>query len=272
MTTLGVRQTMLLVILFVATSVTLIALDSRNALGPLKTGLHDVVSPAVNFVNDLIDRGEPGGGIQAELQQVTEERDALLAENAQLKQQLQGVEQLRDVLEVQEDNPNLTLVTANVINQDPAGLQKFIIIDQGADDGIEVGMAVIDPFYLVGVVTEVEQGSAKVTLAIDATFSIGAQLLDSRGVGVAYGRWQHGGRIELRHVERDHMPEEGELVVTSATGDAQTAKVPGGWIIGKVTGPISVDNQSDSLTIPVLPASNFDNLSVVAVIVANAHE
>jgi rod shape-determining protein MreC len=269
-TTLGARHTTLLVIAFVALSVTMIALDTRNALDPLKAGLQGIVSPAISFVNDVLDRDDPGVGVEAELRQVKAERDAALAENALLKKQLEDVEALRDVLDVQENNPNWNLVTANVSNYDPSGLQKFIIIDQGANAGIEVGMAVIDPYYLVGLVTEVEERSAKVTLAIDATFSVGAELLDSQGVGVVYGRWQQGERMELRHVERDASPQEGQTVITSSTSDAQTAKVPGGLIIGQVSSPIRVDNQSDSLTIPVLPASDFDHLSVVAVIVSNA--
>ena len=48
MTSLGVRHTMALVILFVALAVTLIALDNRHTLDPLKSGLHAIVSPVVD--------------------------------------------------------------------------------------------------------------------------------------------------------------------------------------------------------------------------------
>ena len=125
-------------------------------------------------------------------------------------------------------------------------------------------MAVVDPNYLVGVVTGSMSTPPASRLAIDATFAVGAQLLDSKGVGIAYGQWQNGGRIEMRHVSRDITPEDGEVVVTSD----ETARIPPAIIIGRVTGEPAVDNASDSQTIQILPAADFDNLSIVAVIVS----
>jgi rod shape-determining protein MreC len=268
-TTVGIRQTLALVILFVALAVSLIALDNRHTLDPLKSGLTAIVSPVTTWISDTIGSDEPASSLEVELQQVTEERDALLAENAQLKLQNQDSDQLREILAVKEDNPGRELLAANVVNFDPAGLQKFITIDRGSRDGIELGMAVVSPHYFVGLVTEVEETSARVTLSIDATSSIGAQLLDSKGIGVVYGMWQHGGRMEMRHVDRAIVPEDGELVVTSGDTEARTAKVPGGLIIGQVSGEPAIDNQSDSQTIQVLPAVNFDELSIVAVILSD---
>lgn len=269
MSSLGIRHTLALVMLFVVLSVTLIALDNRQTLDPLKSGLRNVVSPVVDWVNDLADRNDSLSDVEVQLQQVTAERNELLKENAELQLQLEDVNSLRDILDVQDDHPDQQLLAANVINQDPTGLQKFITLDRGSRDGVEVGMAVIDPFFFVGLVTEVEETSCKVTLAIDATSSVGARTLDTKGVGVAYGRWQYGGRIELRHVGREVAPVEGELVVTSDETEARTAKVPGGLIIGRVSGVPVLDNQSDSQIIQVLPASQFDELTIVAIILSD---
>ncbi len=269
MTSLGIRHTAALVFMFVVLAVTLIALDNRHTLDPLKSGLNAVVSPAVNWINEVIDRDNPISSVEVELQQVTDERDALLAENAQQQLQLEDVENLRDILDVQEANPGRELLAANVNNLDPTGLQKFITIDRGSRDGVEVGMAVIDPHYFVGLVTEVEENSSRVTLAIDATSAVGARLLNSKGVGVVYGRWQYGGRIELRHVDRSTVPQDGETVVTSDDTEARTARVPGGLIIGQVSGEPVLDNQSDSQTIQILPAADFDSLSIVAIIISD---
>lgn len=45
--------------------------------------------------------------------------------------------------------------------------------------------------------------------------------------------------------------------------------VPGGIIIGVANGDPVLDNQGDSQTINVLPASDFENLEVVSVVVAS---
>ena len=264
MSTIGIRQTILLVILFIVAAVALIALDNSSTLSPLRSGLRDAVDPAVSWIDRVTDRTGNQTPVEIQLAEVTRERDELLAENAQLQSQMDSVAKLQDVLGVQEAHQDWTLLTAKVINPDPSGLQKLVTINKGSADGIEVGMAVVDPNYLVGVVTEVDEHTARITLAIDATFAVGAQLLDSKGVGIAYGQWQNGGRIEMRHVSRDITPEDGEVVVTSD----ETARIPPAIIIGRVTGEPAVDNASDSQTIQILPAADFDNLSIVAVIVS----
>lgn len=266
MTRVSIRQTLLLASLFVIAGVTLVILDNNHTLDPLKSGLHDAVEPAVDWINDLTGDDGVNSDVEVKLQQVTDERDALLAENALLKLELEGFEDLQQVLEVQQEHPEYNMVAANVVNPDPSGLQKLVTIDRGSRDGIEVGMAVIDPYYFVGLVTSVEEDSARVTLAIDASSSVGAKLLDTQGVGIVYGKWQSGGRMELQHVDRSIVPGKDEVVVTSDEPEFRTAKVPGGLIIGKVTGEPVLDNQADSQTIEVLPASNFDDLSVVAVL------
>ncbi len=263
MSTIGIRQTILLVILFIVAAVALIALDNSSTLSPFRSGLRGAVDPAVSWIDRVTNRTGNQTPLEVQLAEITRERDELLAENAQLQSQMDSVAKLQDVLGVQEAHQDWTLLTAKVINPDPSGLQKLVTINKGSADGIEVGMAVIDPNYLVGVVTEVDEHTSRITLAIDATFAVGAQLLDSKGVGIAYGQWQNGGRIEMRHVSRDITPKDGEVVVTSD----ETARIPPAIIIGRVTGEPAVDNASDSQMIQILPAADFDNLSIVAVIV-----
>jgi len=257
----------LLVLLFVAAGLSLIVLDNRGVLDPMKTGLRNLVEPVLEFADRSDDT--PSTTAEQQIYELEQQRDALLAENAQLRTELADFEKLREVLAVKESKPGQRLVVANVIGGDPTGLQKMITIDKGSRDGIMVGMAVVDPNFFVGLVTSVEDYSARVTLAIDATASVAGQLLDSQSVGIVYGQWQSGGRMELRHVDRSVTPAENEIVVTSAATDARTAKVPAGLVIGKVIGQPVVDNQADAQTIQVLPAVDFDNLTIVAVIVAD---
>jgi rod shape-determining protein MreC len=253
----------------VVTSVGFLALDSRHALDPLKNGIQNLVIP----VTDLLTGGEDGPGDQSDLQTkydvLQEKYDQLQAEYAQLLVNAREVEKLRELLNLQQSQPNLTFVPARVLYPDPTNTQKFVIIDKGSADGIKEGMAVTDPNFFVGLVTEVTEHSARVMLAIDATQSIGAQLMNSNGVGIAYGMWQRAGRMEIRHVPRSVETQEGEYVITACATEARTAGVPCGLIIGIVAGEPILDNQGDTQTIPILPAADFDDLTVVAVIVSD---
>jgi rod shape-determining protein MreC len=268
--TLSTRQTIGLVVLFAVTAVTFVLLDRRDALDPLKNSVHQLTVPVTDFFNRA--NREDQSQLAQELEQVTAERDALKAENVQLKAQAKEVEDLQNVLNVQRDHTEWDLVTARVLSPDPAGLSKFITIDKGSADGIRKGMAVVDPYYFVGLVTDVEPHTAKITLAIDGSAAIGAQLTDSQADGVVYGVWQLGRRLEMRYVDRSVTPKQGEIVVTSNNVESRTAGVPGNLIIGKVETVPDKDNQGDSQTIEILPACDFDNLKIVAVIVNDGQD
>jgi rod shape-determining protein MreC len=268
--TLSARQTIVLVMLFVVTSVGFIALDNRQALDPVKTGVHDLIVPVTDVFNDVGNGSSDETALQQQYDDLKAKYDELNAQYTQLVVNAREIDQLREMLKLEQTQPNLTFVPARVSYVDPTNLQKFVIIDKGSSDGIKMGMAVTDPNYFVGLVVEVDEHSAKVALAVDATQSIGAELLNSGGVGIVWGMWQKGGWLELRHVPRTVEVKEGDYAVTACASEARTPNVPCGLVIGIVNGPAQQDNQSDTQIIPIRPAVDFDNLSVVAVIVADS--
>ena len=271
MTTLSVRQTFDLVALFVATSITFIQLDNRQALDPVKTALQDLVHPVARAFGNLAPGGGTGDGeLERRIAELQQANDALIAENAGLKADNREVDQLRAQLDIQEKNPDLTFLSARVVGVDPTNQAKFIIIDKGTANGVREGMAVVDPNYFVGQVIEADEHSAKVTLVIDQDYMVAARLDTSGADGILYGMWQLGKTMELRHVDRDTPIAEGELVLTSDNAEVRTQGVPGTRIIGRVHGQPERSPQDDTLTIEVVPAVNFENLQVVSVIVADA--
>jgi rod shape-determining protein MreC len=257
-----------LVVLFVVTSLTFISLDNRAALDPLKTGLREVTVPVTERLGGLFG-GDDNSDLGRQLAQVQAERDAYLAENVKLKEEIKEVDQLKAQVKFQETHPEYTMVTARVINPDPTNLQKFITIDKGSADGIQIGMTVVDPNFYVGQVTKVEEHSSRVTLVIDSTARVGAQLQDNGAIGIVFGTWQSGGRAEMRHLDRGVKAKDGELVITATNEDVRTSRVPGNLVIGKVVGKPEVDNQTDTLTLQILPVVDFDKLKVVSIIMTD---
>jgi rod shape-determining protein MreC len=206
MLSLNLRQTIVLIFLFVVVSTGLIMLDSRERMDWLKSPASQLFSPIIWVFNQADDGiGSLGSSnpteMEAELEAVIQERDELLAENAELRVLEEEVEQLRNQLEFQETFPDLEPVPANVISEDPKGVERILIIDQGRSAGIRTGMAVVSPEFFVGQVTNVDEHRARVTLILDAAAQIGGMLQESGAEGVVYGRWQAGGLIEMRHIE-----------------------------------------------------------------------
>jgi rod shape-determining protein MreC len=257
-----------LIVLVLLACLGMLALDSQGVLDPIRTGLRQAMSPFDRLTDGIVRSGKSDSELAIENEQLRQERDALAAQVARLTMLETEVVQLREQLGVQEDNPDWSLVAARVSFSDPANLSKTITIDKGYADGIGVGMAVVDPHYFVGLVTEVYEHSALITLAIDMTAVVGGENLYTGATGNLYGMWQLGQRLEMRHVDRNSLIKDGDPIVTATNATFSSALVPGGIIIGVVSGDPVLDNQGDSQTVNVLPAADFDNLDVVAVIIA----
>ncbi len=268
MTTISLRRVLGLILVFAAICGSLIVLDRRSALEPVRSGLNEIVSPVSAAFYGVLDHSGSESELEQELADAVSERDALRAENSQLKADTEELEQLREMLEVEQQNPSLDLTMANVISQDPSGNQRFIVIDVGSDDGIREGMAIVSPYYYLGQVTEVSPETSRVTLIIDASQSVGAVLQDSRGAGIVQGQWQLGGYLTMLHVQPANAPVEGDWVVTSDSSEIQTRQVPPNIPIGQVYGEPEVNEQTATLKIDVRPGvSNITDLRVVYVAV-----
>lgn len=264
------RRTMTLVLLFVAVSVGFIVLDNRQSIAPLRTVLDDLVSPAAEFFEELADGPENSTELERQLADTEAERDTLRKENAELKAYRDEVQVLREQQKVQEDFPNYNLVSARVISSDPTGRQLFVTINKGTDDGLQKGMAVVNPNSYVGQITSVSPNQAQVTLIIDNSMQVGANLVDTRADGVVYGQWLSGKRLEMRHIDAEAKPKIGEMVVTSDQTISQTRGVPPNIPIGQILSEPEIDPRTAQLVVQVYPYTKFDELELVWVMVPDA--
>lgn len=259
------RQVFFLIGSLIALSLLLTVLDGRDMLDPVKGVVGGFITPISRTLTDAgssINSGsEVDGDTSQQLEEITRERDELAAENARLRELVAENEQLRSQLGFEEAHPELTAVTATVLGRDPTGVEKFITIDRGSNDGIRVGMPVVSPNFLVGEVTEVDANRSKVLLMIDAGFQTGARLQISRGTGIVYGLWQSGGRAEMRHIPIDTEVNPDETIVTSG----RSVMIPEGLIIGRIL-EIHRDELGSEIRLSVLPLVDFDSLETVTVI------
>ena len=204
MLSLTVRQTAALVAAFVILSAGLITLDHQQKLDLVKRPLNALTQPVVRLFSlaehRIVSIGAPSDSeAGGQLASVTAERDRLLAENSRLKQIEQEVTHLRQQLGFKTAHPDLKTTPVSVIGRDPESMQRFLVIDRGSNDGIQRGMAVVSPDFFVGQVTDVEPERARVVLSIDVSYQVGGVVQnDSHAEGVVYGRWQDGGRMQMR--------------------------------------------------------------------------
>ncbi len=150
-------------------------------------------------------------------------------------------------------------VTASVIGREPSLWNSIIIIDKGSDDGIKVGMPVVNALGVVGKIGEVSKDKAKVILLTDPRFSVAALVKESRESVLVSGTLEGGCRV--KYIYPGAKIRIGDMVITSKL----SLSFPEGLLIGTIVEKI--ENPSGTNIEYVLqPAVSFSQLEEVLII------
>jgi rod shape-determining protein MreC len=259
------------VVLLLLIAFALLMLDRRSLLGPFKGAVGRPITAIGHSFASLGDGIRHFGDRFGNVAALQAENDRLQAENAQLPAadaRVKDLEsenaQLTDQANFAVKFPEYKSVPARVIGRDPTSSEKVLVLDRGSDDGLVVGMPVVSPNFLVGQITDVYPRRSKVRLIIDQDMQIGVLLQDKRNAGVMYGNWQQGGRLIVRHIDRDAQVDIGAQIITSNL----TGHIPQGFLVGFVTS-VTMDPQTDTQQLEVMPYVNFDTLESVSIVLTS---
>lgn len=162
------------------------------------------------------------------------ENEKLTSELMELKKQLSALEQertenleLRSALGIQNEK-KWQLAAADVLNKDSN--RDIITVSLGQNHDITTGMTVVtSQGALVGKVTDVFPNFAKVLLISDTESSFNVEILSAdKPSGTAKGKGNF--KLSFDYIPKEAVISQGELVLTSAMGDA----FPKGIMVGEV--------------------------------------
>jgi len=180
----------------------------------------------------------------------------LLAEKASSAEIKKENETLREALQIglQKD---FQLAFAQVIGKDIG--QESILINQGAGDGLLVGMPVVtEQKILLGRISEIFENFSRVILISNKESSFDAKVSGTDVTGIARGRG--GSKIEFDLVPQDKALEVDDLVVSSSLGGIY----PEGLLAGVVS-KVSRNDVTPFYKAEIVPL--FDLQKTVAIFV-----
>lgn len=222
---------------------------------PIAHALTDLTGGAINLTGEQPE--------MVELEESNRELEALVAELQVEIIRLREIEQdyfrLSDIADYVASRPDQNLVTADVIALDTSGYLRWIMINRGTRDGINVGNPVVTGAGLVGRIENAAANTAWVRLTIDQNSAVNAHLQTARAEGTVIGQLRGGLRME--YIPQSAVVEPGDMVLTSGLGGTFPANI----VIGQVT---SVRRpQADPFqTAEIRPMINFEDLRIVSVI------
>jgi rod shape-determining protein MreC len=199
--------------------------------------------------------------------------DSLLNENAYLRSQLAALKQvdtLRDssikLLVSRNDSTHIVQYakyrfrTARVISNSVTGVNNYITINRGSNDGIRKNMAVLSGNGLVGRVEYVSAHYASVLSILNMKQKISAKLKDGTYSMVNW-EGEKPDVIQMTGLPPEEKIKPGDSVYT--TGYSQY--LPADVLIGTVVRKFTVKKDNSQL-LYLRPASNFRNLQYVYVL------
>ncbi len=246
-----------------------VSFAARNASSP-----GNILGTVLRPVQQLFSR--IGGGVGGFFGFIGDMKD-FQAENLGLKDQVavleekvreleackQENERLRQLLDLASNETDRDMVGCEVIAKDPGNWFYTFTIDKGSDAGIAVDDTVIAGHGLVGRITEVGSGWAKVLTIIDTDSSVGALISRTQDFAIIDGELSlaDNGKCRLSYVTKGTSLVLGDAVVTSGLGGVY----PEGILIGTVS-EIKSDSLGYSQYAVVDTAVDFERIREVMVI------
>lgn len=137
---------------------------------------------------------------------------------------------LRNLLSLR-DTSSHDLVSVKIVAKELTGLNNSLTINAGSNDGVEVGMPVINSDGLIGQIILTNNNFSQVIPYSNSLFRVSSRVQDSRAYGIV--SWQSTGSRELvlNHVPQTIPVEVGQLVETSGFSNQYPQGIPIGEVI-----------------------------------------
>ena len=222
---------------FACISIALLLIDSRmHSLATVRQVAGTVLYPlqmAALLPRDAIyGMGDYFSSLSSLEKQVRElQRQQIASAQALQQAQLQFAEnnQLRKLMDARQRLPVKSMLAEVLYDARDVNSRK-IVLDRGTQQGVTLGLPVIDNLGVVGQVTRVFPFTSEVTLLTDKEQAIPVELLRTGLRSVAYGRGKSG-TLELRFTAPNADIQVNDVVVTSGLDGVY----PAGLAVARVT-------------------------------------
>ena len=203
----------------------------------LNDGISTVQGAVVRVVHDIRDFGQNTVqlfGTHDENQRLRSEMYAVELANIEIALLREQNAELREMLEINDTLIDFERIPAVTIGRDINNWHDFLVVDQGSQQGVGLGMGVLSPDgYLIGRITDVGYAHSRFHLMKPHNRDIRAYvevLGVSEARGVFHGYDADTGELTVTLVELDAEIEVGARVITSGLGEV----FPRGLLVGYV--------------------------------------
>ena len=199
------------------------------------------------------------------------EYDELLAENKELKEKIESLENdeyenavlrdqndwLKQYLNLKEQNNTFSMTNATVISREAGNYATVLTVNKGTVHGVKKNMPVITEDGVFGYVSECGLDWAKVVSIVETASAVSVHS-DRTGVtGVVEGdtTLRKDGFCVMTYIASNADIKVGDRIFTSGDGNIY----PSGLLVGEIA-EISADEATRTLSATIKPSVDFENI------------
>ncbi len=214
-----------LLVILVVISLSFLASNERPEVKKIRTFALGSFAAVNNFLNFLTGVFSTDPSID----QLKEENARLMLELNRLRKQGVENQNLRNMLSV-PDTSKYDLIAADVISKLVNKIQGNIILNKGSNDGIQVGMPVLNSNGLVGIIADVTDNFSVTKTLFNSSLNIAVTVQNINVDGVL--SW-NGSELIIKNIPTTYEIKVGEKVETSDFSTLLPPNIPIGIISKK---------------------------------------
>lgn len=146
--------------------------------------------------------------------------------------------------------PHAPLLLANVLSSDASVLSQSLILDKGAQDGVQIGASVIDDRGLLGQIVSVTATTSRLMLLTDESQAVAIYVARTGQRAIVSG--DKSGALTLDYVFKTADVVPGDVLISSGLG----GRFPPGYRVGQVL-HINTTQTDNFAAISVAPSAHF---------------
>ncbi len=230
---------------------------ARDIVGTITTPFRWVASAVTNAAEGF-------GRYFSSIEALSNQKTALEAENAALREQIERAEllekeneRLREYLGMRAEYAALSVEEGMVIGREASGYVTVLTLNRGSVHGIETDMAVITKDGIVGCVTEVGLTWCKVSTLLETARSVGVYLPRTGASGILSGDYsmKNDGHCKLTFLdegEKSEAVQPGDVLYSSGIGSVYPQDLKVGVVVS-----VELDNATRTRVATVQPIVNY---------------
>lgn len=265
------RQTEILGGIFTAVILILLIFLSNvevNKLSYIESVASSIINPIQRVVTDAKNKIQKNTAYFSNMDNIMAENEELKKKNSELEAELRELEiikaentTLKEYRNLAEKYSMYETIPAYVINKDVSNYSSTLVLNVGADDGIQENMTVIADKGLVGHVISVAKKTCKVQVIIDSASTVSCSISTTNESIICKGTLDNDQILRASYIPTGAELIQGDSVYTSGIGGIY----PKGIIIGTVKEIITTSNITDRYAI-VEPSVDFSKVDTVLII------